>query len=412
MFFKIFKTVLTPVISTSLLMIGCGFINTVINLRINDESYYSSFLVGILTSTYYLGMLLGAFKTSAMIFKVGHIRAYSAFASAFAISILVPALSDNIYLLTLMRILSGYCIGALFVTIESWLLTNSGAENRGKFLSFYMISLYGGNSLGQLLLHYINYNSVYPFCVAAIFTALSVIPVSIANSKPSQYEKSEPLNLIELFKISPTGVVGCFISGMINSSIYGLVPVYYDDLHYSEVKIGNFMAATILGGMLLQYPLGLLSDRYDRRKVLLTLCSLSILSATIFILQNYLSITQDILVVCLLFIFGGISFAIYPISMSHACDLLKYEHLVEATQALLLAYGVGSIIGPLSSSVVMKYVGPLGLFISFNIYSLILIIFFTYRIFVGSRPKPQEEYNFVAVPTTTPVTTELDPRSN
>ncbi|MEQ9115338.1 MAG: MFS transporter [Rickettsiales bacterium] len=411
MFLKIFKSAFTPIISTCFLMFGCGLINTVINLRINDNTYDSSLIVGVITSVYYLGMFIGAFGVSSMIFRVGHMRAYAAFASGFVVSIIAPMLDENIYFLSAMRLLSGYCIGALYVTIESWLLSLSGENDRGKYLSFYMIALFGGTSVSQLLLKYMDYNSMYPFCVAAIFTSLSVIPVSLVNTKTSTYEKSSALSFFDVFKISPTGSIGCVVSGMFSAAAYGLIPIYYDDLNYAEAEIGNFMAVTIVGGMVLQYPLGILSDHYDRRKVLLGICSVVILVSLAILTQRLSGISTNISIVTLLFLFGGLAFSIYPISISHACDLIKQDDLVQATQALLLSYGIGSVIGPIFSSLLMKFFGPSGLFASFVIYALLLSIFFSYRIFFGSIPKPQDEQNFVAVPTTTPVTTELDPRT-
>lgn len=398
-------------LSTCLLMLGCGLINTVINLRINDNTYDSSFIVGVITSVYYFGMLMGSFGVSSIIFRVGHMRSYAAFASGFVVSVIVPMMTYDIITISIMRLLSGYCIGALYVTIESWLLSLSNESNRGKYLSFYMISLFSGTSVGQLLLKYMDYNSIYPFCMAAIFTSLSVVPVSLVKTKSSVYEKASLLNFVDVLKISPTGFIGCLVSGMVGSAVYGLVPVYYDDLNYSDAEIGNFMASMIVGGMVLQYPLGILSDHFDRRKVLLAICLGSVSISLMILMQRLSGISSNISIVSLLFLFGGVSFSIYPISMSHACDLIKQNDLVQATQALLLAYGIGSVAGPLISSILMKFFGPSGLFASFALYGFMLSIFFCYRVFFGSKPKPQDEQSFVAMPSTTPVATELDPRT-
>lgn len=411
MFVKIFKNVSIQVVSTCLFMLGNGLTNTAINLKINTEDNESSLMVGIITSIYFLGMLLSAFKVSSLILKIGHIRAYSSFAAVFAVSMLVPILSDNIYLLMGMRLLSGYCIGVLYITIESWLLTISTLKDRGKYLSFYIISGYGGYSLSQVLLKYTDYDTAHPLCLSAIFVCLSIIPITIAGHKSLEYEKKSVLGLKDLFKSSPTGMIGCLISGMIGAAIYGLIPIYYDDLHYSDLKIGNFMAATILGGMLLQYPLGLLSDQLDRRFVLIGICAASFCIALVIMLQRLVGAQNDTSIVILLFVFGGVAFSIYPISMSHACDVLDQEHLVEATQGLMLAYGVGSVLGPVTSSFFMRYIGPTGLFVSFLVYNTILTLFFLYRIFLSTAPKAKDKQEFVAVPTTTPVSTELDPRA-
>lgn len=399
-----------PLISTCLLMLGNGFYSTLISLRLKAAGE-SDIIIGLLTSVYYLGMLIGSFNLSSVITKIGHIRSFSAFAAVLAVSTIIPGMKQDLILWTIARAIGGYSLAGLYITIESWLLNMSNKHTRGKYIALYMIMLYGGQAGGQLLLGVTDYKTIFPFCLATILIMVAIVPISLMVSSGPQIEEPQSLGFKELYKISPTGIVGCAISGILIASIYGLLPVYLKDIGFDIDSIGALIAVTLFGGVILQYPLGYVSDILDRRIVLVSLCLLGILVCVAMVLASYFLQKNLLFFGLITFIFGGLTFAIYPISMSHTCDFVKTNHIIEATQGMLLAYGIGSVIGPIVTSFFMA-AGHQGFFLSFVVVMLIFGTFTTLRMIKGTKTIEATEDNFVSVPHTTPISSELDPRSD
>jgi len=302
----------------------------------------------------------------------------------------------------------GYGTAGIYLAIESWLLVVAPPERRGQVISLYMISFYVALAGGQFFLNIGDPATIIPFCIVTIFCTLSIIPLSMTKAACPNLEDLSALNFKQLYKVSPSGVIGCFAAGLITSAIYGLMPLFVKQLNLPTAYVASVMGATIFGACVLQYPVGRLSDFFDRRKVLVIISFASL--AISFVLMPTAYYARNIFLV-MLFIFGGVSFTLYPLSITHTSDYLTGRDIVAATQGLLLANGVGSIIGPIIVPGFFYIFGPLGLFVYFAIISGLLGVFFSWRRTKKSPTPVEEQQEFVLIPRTTPVVTELDPRA-
>lgn len=396
---------IAPLLSLLILMLGNGLFTTLLTVRMQIE-HVSTWYIGIMQGAYYAGMVLGSFLCEKFIVRVGHIRAFAAFASITTALAMIQGLVVVPFVWVILRLAMGYCIAGLYIVIESWLLAGTTLSTRGKVLAIYMMALYSGQGLGQFFLDWSDPKTLVPFCLVAILTALSVVPVTSTYEKSPHLEEPSALSFLKLYQLSPSGVSGCFAAGLILGAIYGLLPLYTKDIGYTLSDVGMTMGLTIFGGMLLQYPLGHLSDKFSRRGVILTVVGLiALTSLAIIVCHHY-----KILFYSIIFIFGGLSFTLYPLCISLACDHLDGGDVVAATGGLLLAYGIGATIGPMIAPGAINLLGPEGLFIYFVIIAAFLMIFLLWRIQRRAPVPLTAQQQYVAVPRTTPVASEMDPR--
>ncbi|NKB46635.1 MAG: MFS transporter [Legionellales bacterium] len=370
-----------------------------------NEAQYSELVVGAMTTAFYLGLGIASFSVDKLISSVGHIRVFAAFTAGLAIVTLCQGLFFDPIFWFAMRFAAGFFTAGLFIVVESWLLLIGGVQTRGRILAFYMIAFYAAQSLGQLLLYLPDVNVLLPYVVAALLCSLSIIPMTLLRIQAPTFEPHSQLNIIELFKLAPSGWLSCLCSGLVLGALYGLMPIFILQKTMNQDYVSWMMALIIWGGMLLQYPIGRLSDYLGRRSVLIGIC-LMILTLSILII---LVSDQWTLVAVLLFLFGGFSFTIYPVSITMACDVLTDRQIVPATQGLVFVYSLGSISGPLLASGVLYFASNNGLFIYYLVISLILMGFISVRKWQTPRRVP--ETKFLSTPqTATPTAVELDPR--
>lgn len=397
----------------SLLMLGTGFMNTVFSLKLKMMGQ-SSFIVGVITSLFYLGMFAGSFSIAPILIRVGHIRAYSAFAALLAFSILMPGMSDNSHIWSISRFIGGYCLAGLYITVESWLLNVSTEKNRSSYLALYIGCCYGAQSIGQLFIEVIDLNTVIPFIFGAIFITISVIPITVTPISTPKIDEPQALGMKKLFKVSPTGVIGCLVAGMFISSTYGLLPIYVVDGGVVLNNVATVMSLNILGGVLLQYPLGYLSDRMDRRLMIIMLCGIaSVICILILLIDRTSVLSMDLAYfanLSLVFILGGATFCVFPISMNHVCDYIDKNSVIEAAQGLTVAYGFGSVIGPLIIAYIMKLTGSIGFFIGMSLLFALTTLYTWYRVIRSKKPLETQDSEFIALPQTSPIVSELEPR--
>lgn len=397
---------IVPLLSIMILMLGNGLYTTIISLRLKDAGE-SDVLIGAITSIYYLGMLVGSFNLSSVIMKIGHIRSFAGFASVLAVATIMPGMSDNIVLWFASRLVAGYSLAGLYISTESWLIDISNNDNRGRYMAVYMIMLYMGQSAGQLFLNITDYKTMMPFCVASTLTVIAIIPIAIVASHAPRLEKVKALSFKELYKISPTGVIGCGISGVLIASLYGLLPVSLKTLGYSVDDIALLVAIVIAGGVILQYPLGHVSDFIDRRVVLIALCFFAIAVSIALIIFGQFFSNNFLITSILFFTLGGLVFTIYPICMNHTCDFINPSHVISAAQGMLLSYGIGSVIGPIVIAYCMDLMGAYGLFMAFTIFILFLCLFTIIRIVESKKAIEATNRLFKSDPCTTPISPEL-----
>ena len=378
---QILATVMAPLLGLFILSVGNSFLSSVTTLRL-DAGGASPTMIGIVSSAYFVGLTIGAMFHDRLIVRIGHIRAYGSFASLGVVCILMQVLSNDWMVWLFARLIYGWTTVGVFLVIESWLLLASDQSVRGRFLALYMIAFYGAGALGQALLGTVGgLGDAAPFIVAAMLAALSVLPIVILPREMPTMERVEALKPLQLFQMSPSGVVGCFGSGIAIAAVYTLFPLYLQNIGLQVDEIGKMMAYVILGAMVLQYPVGRWSDKQDRRVVLITLAALclALCAAVLWLPHN----TTTLMIT--LFLLGGGIFAIYPVSVSFSADRASVDSLVPMIQGMLLVNSIGSAISPITISAAMSRFGAPGLFWSLALLNLLLMLFFIWR--RGARPE-------------------------
>lgn len=398
---QLLALVLAPLLGLFIVSVGNGFISSLTTLRL-DAAGVSTTVIGFVSSAYFIGLTVGALFHDRLIVSIGHIRAYAGFASLVAVSVLLQGMHFDPWLWFGMRMIYGWATVGVFLVIESWLLLTADQKIRGRVLALYMIALYGSGVLGQVQIGAIDsWGAAAPFMAAGMLASLSVLPIVILPRTMPVVERVETLKPIELFRMTPSGVIGCFGSGIAIAAIYSLLPLYLQRVGLSVGEVGRMMAIVILGAMLLQYPVGRWSDRQDRRIVLISLSFACMLLSLAVIFTP----PSSPLLFVLFFLLGGGIFAIYPVAVSYSADSAAADSLVRMIQGLLLINSLGSAISPLIVSPVMAQVGATGLFWSLAFLNLLLLAFFVWRRRAVAAPAPAAP--FAPVTPMSPAAAEL-----
>jgi len=373
---------LAPLLGLFIISIGNGMLASLTTLRL-DTMGQSATMVGIVSSAYFIGLTLGSIFNDRLIVRIGHIRAYSCFAALIATSILFQGMSSEPWTWFVLRLVNGWASVGVFLVVESWLLMAADPKIRGRLLALYMIALYGAGLLGQVNLGAIALTGdTVPFMIAAILASLSLLPIVMLPRATPIVERAEPLMPLQLLRATPTGVIGCFGSGIAIAAVYALLPLYLQRIGMDVTEVGHMMAWVILGAMLLQYPVGRWSDHQDRHLVLIVLgAACALLSLVILMLP-----AGSPLLVVAFFLLGGGIFAIYPVAVSHAADRASSGAIVSMIQGLLLINSLGCAISPLVISPLMTRVGEAGLFWALAALNLGLVLLFAWRRAKGSEP--------------------------
>ena len=391
-----------------LLLCGNGLLGTLLGVRLSIAAT-EPLVIGGVMSAYFAGLLLSALYASRVIRRFGHIRTFAALASIFSAATLAHAFLLHPMLWGLLRFTEGLCAAGLFMCMESWLNDRAPNAIRGRVMSCYMISVYLGLGLGQFLLTLADPEGFELFVVASILLSMALVPVALSLAPAPELPESQAFGFRKLFRISPLGIVGAFGSGILLGGIYGLAPTFTHSIGLDTEGTAYFMSAILLGGLILQWPIGRLSDHFDRRKVI-AFMALATVAASFWMISLEVGDQTSLLIVACLF--GGAVYLLYPLSVTHANDFLPPEDLVSASGGLLMAYSVGAVMGPLLASGAMSVMGPNGLFATSVAAGVLMAAFAAARI-IRDRPIPEAfETNFELVPRTSPVAAELDPRGD
>jgi len=331
-----------PLFAFFILVIGMSLLNLIIPIKL-EEIGYSIKDVGYVAAFYFTGMLTAAFITEKMIRKLGFINSYIILAAIFAIAVFFHSFSINIALWVILRLIVGFTIAALFIVVEGWCMVLSSPKNFARVMALYHIGYYGAYSFGQLSLDFMSINASWLFYLISVLGLISIIPLKFIKNFQINFSDFKPLKLSVLFKRSPAAFVATFIAGMNTSVIYSLLPVYLNGT-VSTNDVGSLMFLTIFCAMLLQYPIGKISDTIDKKIVLLALCVLQIVvTLNIFFINPSSIFVLKLLLACL----GGVCYTIYPLSLSILCEAVESNKIVAATQSIILVNGIGSILGPI-----------------------------------------------------------------
>lgn len=404
------RTILLPIaallLGAALLMLGNGLMGTLTSLRL-DMAGQSASIVGLVMAGYFGGLTLGALYAERVIRRVGHIRAFAALASVYSGAALAHALQLDAWLWLGLRFLAGFCMAGLFICVESWLNHRATNITRGQILSAYAITIYFAQFLGQFLLNLPDQTGFILFIIVSILMSLAVVPVAMTTTPGPVLPDVVAFSFRRLWQVSPLGVFGAFIGGVVFGASYGLAPVFTQRLGFSVSETAMFVSATILGGLVIQYPIGKLSDLFDRRLVLVSLFIAQVGISALMIGATFLGYWW---VLGAAVLFGGISFTLYPLSLSHANDHLESHELVSAAGGLLLSYSIGATIGPIAVSPIMDAVGPNGLFAVMLVIGIASTFFAAWRIKVRPSVPMEAQGRYQVVPRTSAISAVMDPR--
>ncbi len=396
---------LRPIISllagVALLLLGSGLLNTLIPLR-GVALGFSSGLLGALTSAYFSGFLLGTFIAPGIIRRVGHIRAFALCASVCACVVLMHALSSSAWLWLLLRLLIGIALVGLYTVIESWLNARTEPARRGGVFATYMVVNLGSLALAQQLLRSGDTRPFVAFILVALLVCASTLPVLWTRQAQPVLQQAPRLRLRRLFAAAPSAGAGALLSGLAMGAFWGLLPVYATRAGLDHDAIGTYMSVAILGGAALQWPIGRLSDRHDRRLALTLVGACACGLAIVLPFTPVAGFASHLLI----FLYGGAAFAIYPIVVAHLLDHLAPEDLLPASSSVLLLAGLGSALGPLAGGIAMGWLGPAALFAWFALAQGTLAAFAGYRYHVFGRAHTPDS-RFVPMLRTTPAALEM-----
>jgi MFS family permease len=396
----------TLLVAIFMLMAGSGFLSTLISIQL-DARGVTSLLIGLVATSYFLGLTLGSLHVSKLIARVGHIRAFAAFVSLFSASTLTYALYQDVALWTGLRFIDGFCMAGVFVCLESWLNERADSETRGTVLAGYMIALYAGQAIGQFLLNLAHERPLMPFAIASIVLSLAVIPIAVTRIVGPTLEWRARLTVQRLYDVSPLGIVGAAVTGLMIGAFYAMGAVYIRRLGMDLSDTAAFMSAVILGGVVLQWPIGRLSDRYDRRRVIAGTFAATIVVCICIALFG----APGKFFLLLASIFGGLTFALYPLCVAHTNDHLNGDERVGASGGLVMAYSLGAAIGPVMGAAAMALFGPAGLYIFLALVALGAFIFAVWRQWTSLPVPNAEQQPYQILPRTTPQYAALDPNA-
>ncbi len=394
-------------IAAAILLAGNGLQGTLIALRGASEGF-SPTLIGMIGSAYFGGFLLACIFIPRLLQAVGHIRTFSALAAIAASGSLLLVLMINPLSWLVLRFVMGFCFSGLIATVESWL--NSGVSNadRGRVLSLYRIIDLVAVTGAQFMLPLFGFEGFTLFALMAIMITLSLVPVSLGDRSHPKRPVSFKFDIGSVWRLSPIACLGCISIGLTNSAFRLVGPLYAQGIGLSVASVASFMSAGILGGAVLQYPLGMLSDRYDRRIALMIAtagATLAGLFITLFANQsptlNYLGI----------FMFGAFALPLYSLSAAHANDHAQDGEYVMVAAGLMFFFSLGAMTGPLISSALIKAFGPEALFSYTSFVHALLILITLWRMQVRTAVPLVARKKFVTLLRTSPMIFRLARRS-
>ena len=357
-----------------MIMLANGLQGSLIGVRASLEGY-TAFAAGFIMTGYYAGFLSGALIIPQRIKNVGHVRTFAALASIASISILLHSLHVSFFGWFLMRFITGMCFVGMYTVAESWINDLSENNNRGQALSVYMMVSMAGSAFGQLFLNIASPETATLFMLVSILISVSLVPILVVVSKQPDFSISEFLTIKELYNASPLGVTAAVLTGLAHGALWGIGSIYALKNGLTIEQVSIFMFTFIIGGAVNQYLIGYLSDRYDRRSVLVAVAFL----ASFFSVLAVVFGTSFTSLLIITFIFGGLTVPLYALAIAHTNDFLSKKEMVAASAGLQLATGAGLTVGPLLGGLAIDLIGAAGFWIYLFVIHGSLGIFGLYR---------------------------------
>ena len=406
-----FGPILALLRGTAFLLVASGLHSLLLPLRGQAEGFSTASL-GLLGTAWAGGFIAGCVFAPRLVRRVGHVRAFGAFAATGAIVALLTGLVIEETAWILLRAFTGFTMAGAFMVIESWLNESATNENRGTVFGLYMMVTYASIMGGQMIVAFGDIESQSLFMVAGIFFCLSLIPTAISTAVTPRPLQEVSLDIRKLYGNSPVSVAACLLVGVANGAWGTLGAVYGARIGISTVGVAVMMSLVVVAGAVMQMPVGRVSDLTDRRNVLAGAAfGTSLIGVAIFLFQP----RGEVVVIAMTAAYGALAYTLYSIAVAHANDHADSGDFVKVSGGLLLLYGVGTMIGPVLAAVLMDWLRPDAIFAATALAHLTLAGYTIVRIRARAAVPIGERETFQTMPAERAVTPEalrLDPRSD
>lgn len=394
MFKTVFISLWALFVGIGLIMAGNGLQGSLLGIRAELEGF-STIQIGIVMTLYYVGYLLGTTFIKKYILAVGHIRVFAAMASLASVMVLAHSFLPHVWAWAVIRVFTGFSFAGLYIVIESWLNSSADNKSRGKVLGIYMVINYAGLMGGQFLLNLSDPMQHDLFVLISVLISLALIPISLSRRPGPIIHDVQPMSVMKLKSISPIGFYGVLVSGLCASTFLSLGTPFFMKSGFQISDIATLMALCIFGGVVFQYPFGWLSDRIDRRTVILGVSLFASMAA--FACSFYTTEMSPLLYV-LIFLLGGGIMPIYGLSAAHLNDHLASDQIIAASASIILISAIGACLGPVLASVFMDVFSEKALFLFLAVIQISIFAFASYRK-VSVEPVPVgEKRRYVNLP--------------
>lgn len=363
-------TLLAILISVFLMGAGMGVQGSALSLRAGLEGYSNS-LVGLIMSANYVGLIIGSLIAPILIRNVGYVRSFAASASLGSAAAISHLLLIDPVAWMVFRALTGLSLSVMFVVAESWLNSSSTSDNRGRLLSAYSVVYLVSMGAGQPLLALFPPAGFEIFCATTVLISLCLIPVAVMRVRGEPNAEREPPRLVRTFMKTPLAGSGVIVAGIMTGATWSLTPLYGQQIGLESGAIGMLMLLVSVGTLVLQWPLGWMSDKNSRRIAILWSSGISSLAAAFIVIFR----PESTMLYLLIFLYGGFGMPLYSLSVAFANDHFKSNEMVQVAGAIVIYYGIGSVIGPVLGSQFMRWIGPTGLFLSMTLVQALLFVF-------------------------------------
>jgi len=398
-------------LGSAFLLMAAGVNGILMPVRGGIEGFTTAEL-GLLGTGWALGFVAGSLIVPHVVRRVGHVRGYGALASLAAVSMLLSALYISPVAWIVLRVITGFCFAGAAMIVESWLNEQTSSEQRGAVFSVYQMVNFAASTVGQFVIALRPPTDFYFFAVGAILYCLAILPTALSTARSPQPLATTKLDLPRFYRNSPVAAVGCVLIGMANGAFGTLGPVYGLRIGLPISQIAFLMAAAVLSGALIQFPLGWISDRMDRRLVLV---AISAGAAVVGIALAVLQLRFPISVIALVAAYGMLAFPMYALTVAHANDFAENDEFVSIAGGLLLLYGLGTIAGPMLAASAMIVFAPEGLFAFTAVVHTLVAVHAVFRISRRSAPdiEAREQFRGMSLPrNATPEGVAMDPRAD
>lgn len=388
----------------ALLKLSIGLHGSLLGLRATLEGF-SAGSTGLVMSAYFLGFLVSFLVTPKLIMRVGHVRVFAALASLASVAVLLHAIFVNSVAWGFFRLVTGFCYAGLYMVAESWLNDKANNETRGRILSIYMLVQFVGMAGGQLLLNVADPEGFKLFVLVSALVSLALVPILLSVAPVPHFETTSHIGLKTLFSLAPLGVSGAFGSGLASGALLAMGSFYATKIGFSVGETSLFMGAAILGGGILQWPIGRLSDHINRRTVITVTTFLAAITAA---WASMVSIHPGPLLFGVIAIYGGFSLPLYSLCSATTNDNLNKDQMIASGSALILISGVGSVLGPILVAQFMTLMGPSGFFWFFVVVHSLVGLFAIFRMTVKAPIPVEDQAEYMSIPPRgTPMATVL-----